>query len=182
MNKWIYETEGNNTVRYVLGIVGKKPLICIGINPSTAEPDSLDRTINKVENIAFNNGYDSWMMFNIYPKRDTIFDNLHYMCNDNIHIKNIRIIKKYINEIENPTIWVAFGDHIYHRKYLIPCFYDICNAIKDKNITWVTTGLNKSGTPKHPLYQKNNSVLQVFNMEKFIKSLEAKMKSSQKAL
>ena len=38
--------------RYILGTAGKKPLITIGINPSTAEPDNLDNTLKSVERIA----------------------------------------------------------------------------------------------------------------------------------
>ena len=74
--KWIYVNEDNNKVRYVLGYSGINPLICIGINPSTATPDKLDNTLRSVERIALNNGYDSFMMFNVYPIRSTVFENL----------------------------------------------------------------------------------------------------------
>jgi hypothetical protein len=173
LKDWIYEIEKDNTIRYALGIVGENPLICIGINPSTAEPTSLDPTIKRVENIAFSNGYDSWIMFNVYPKRDTNFQDLHLSCNDKLHIKNINIIKKYLGNISNPTIWVAFGDHIYHRNYLIPCLKEIYAQLKNTKISWVTVGINKSGAPKHPLYQKNDSALKKFDMDAYISSLGA---------
>lgn len=173
MHNWIYEIEEKNTIRYVIGTVGENPLFCFGINPSIAEPNLLDRTLKKVEKIALNNGYDSWVMFNVYPKRDTIFENLQDVCNDSIHLKNINIIKKYLDKVKKPTIWLAFGDHVYHRKYLIPCFNDIYKEIKENNITWVTTGINKSGSPKHPLYQKDNSILKYFDMDNYMKSLKS---------
>ena len=40
--KWIYKNNTDNTCRYVLGILGDNPLICFGINPSTAEPKALE--------------------------------------------------------------------------------------------------------------------------------------------
>ena len=43
-NKWLYVPNVYSEYRYILGTRGKKPLICIGINPSTAKPDDLDNT------------------------------------------------------------------------------------------------------------------------------------------
>jgi hypothetical protein len=43
--KWLYIPDFYSEYRYILGTVGKKPLITIGINPSTAEPDNLDNTL-----------------------------------------------------------------------------------------------------------------------------------------
>ena len=38
---WYYEPHTYQSYRYVLGRVGKHPLVCIGINPSTAQPGAL---------------------------------------------------------------------------------------------------------------------------------------------
>ena len=35
---WYYEPHTYQPYRYVLGRVGRHPLVCIGINPSTAQP------------------------------------------------------------------------------------------------------------------------------------------------
>jgi hypothetical protein len=51
-NNWIYTHEEKIKVRYTLGQEGKNPLICIGINPSTAKPNDLDPTLTRVKNIA----------------------------------------------------------------------------------------------------------------------------------
>ena len=37
--KWIYVPDFYTEYRYLLGTRGDNPLICIGINPSTAAPD-----------------------------------------------------------------------------------------------------------------------------------------------
>lgn len=54
--EWIYTNNKDNTERYSLGTVGEKPLICFGINPSTAEPNNLDNTLKSVSRIAKANG------------------------------------------------------------------------------------------------------------------------------
>ena len=68
---WYYEPHTYQNYRYVLGRVGKHPLVCIGINPSTAQPGALDPTLKSVERLAAANGFDSWIMFNVYPQRAT---------------------------------------------------------------------------------------------------------------
>ena len=54
--RWLYVPDFYTEYRYVLGTKGEKPLICIGVNPSTAEPDHLDNTLKSVERIALGNG------------------------------------------------------------------------------------------------------------------------------
>ena len=49
---WYYEPHTYQPYRYVLGRVGTHPLVCIGINPSTAQPGALDPTLKSVERIA----------------------------------------------------------------------------------------------------------------------------------
>ena len=70
-NKWIYENDQNNSIRYILGTKGVKPLLCFGINPSIAKSDELDNTLKSVERLANYNSFDSWIMMNIYPQRAT---------------------------------------------------------------------------------------------------------------
>ena len=43
--KWIYVPDFYTDYRYILGTVGNNPLITIGINPSTAEPEKMDNTM-----------------------------------------------------------------------------------------------------------------------------------------
>lgn len=169
--EWVYIKNQDNTVRYVLGTKGEKTLFCFGINPSKATPDELDPTLKKVESIAKYNGYDSFIMFNVYPKRDTVFENLEKSINDTEHIKNIEEITKIVSEYPKLDIWAAFGNHIYDRDYLTVCFKDIYNKLPRNNIKWLATGVNKNGAPKHPLYQKKTATLIEFDMDNYIKTL-----------
>lgn len=171
MQGWLYENDEVNRVRYMLGKAGNKTLVCFGINPSTAEPNNLDPTLNSVQSIAQYNGFDSWVMFNVYPKRDTIFNNLHDLRNDAFHKENIRVIKRYFECKSEINIWAAWGDHIYERDYLGPCFKEIYKAIESDKVSWLSIGQNKSGAPKHPLYQKKTSELRVFDIKKYVATM-----------
>lgn len=168
---WIYINNQDNSIRYVLGTKGRKTLFCFGINPSTATPEKSDPTLKKVESIAENNGYDSFIMFNVYPKRDAVFENLDKCINDAEHIKNIEAITATTDKYSELDIWAAFGNHIYDRDYLPICFKDIYSKLSQKSIRWFATGVNKSGAPKHPLYQKKTASLINFDMASYIKTL-----------
>ena len=81
IGRWLYAPCLYSEYRYILGTRGEKPLICIGINPSTAKPDALDNTLKSVERIAIGNGYDSFLMFNVYAQRATDPDTMERVCN-----------------------------------------------------------------------------------------------------
>ena len=69
VSRWLYVPNTYSEYRYILGTRGSHPLICVGINPSTAAPDALDPTLQSAQRIALNNGYDSFLMFNVYAQR-----------------------------------------------------------------------------------------------------------------
>lgn len=166
-NMWIYKKGPRNRERYILGETGIKTLICIGINPSTADPDKLDNTLIRVKSRALSLGYDSWIMMNIYPQRATNPNNLHKVLNRRIHKNNIAEIKEIF---ENGTydIWAAWGTLITKRPYLKKCLKDILNVAGDKN-RWITIGKrSKDGHPHHPLYLKNGLPVDDFNIMSYL--------------
>ena len=59
VSQWLFVPNQYTEYRYILGTRGQKPLICIGINPSTARPGDLDPTLKSVERVAKANGFDS---------------------------------------------------------------------------------------------------------------------------
>ena len=76
VDQWLFVPNTYTEYRYILGTRGEKPLICVGINPSTARPGALDPTLKSVERIARNSGFDSFIMFNVYAQRATTPDGL----------------------------------------------------------------------------------------------------------
>ena len=70
--------------------MGNNPLITIGINPSTAEPEKMDNTMKSVERIAMGNGFDSFIMFNVYAQRATDPNQMNKEINPMLHKENMR--------------------------------------------------------------------------------------------
>lgn len=158
--EWIYIKEKDNKVRYILGTKGKHTLCCIGINPSTAEPNKADPTIKSVERIAKGNGYDSFIMFNVYPVRSTIFENLSKEENKYFTERNIKEIIKIIKSLPKPVnIWLAYGNLIEKRDYMKTEFNKLKIELDKYNCVYWSCGMTKKGNPKHPLYLNSKSVL-----------------------
>ena len=114
VNRWLYVPNTYSEYRYILGTRGRKPLICIGINPSTAAPDALDPTLQSAQRIALNNGYDSFLMFNVYAQRATRPDDMEPVCNAALHAENRKAFRYLLSLSERPALWAAWGKH--HRK------------------------------------------------------------------
>lgn len=122
--RWIYVNNDDNSSRYILGTEGKKSLICFGINPSTAEPENLDNTLKSVERLTKNNGFDSWIMLNVYPQRATNPKNLHKDMNEELHKQNLKEIENVLKN--SPVIWAAWGTLIKEEKVPTEMFKRNC--------------------------------------------------------
>ncbi len=139
--EWVYSNSACNTVRYVLGKKTSNTIACIGINPSTASPNDLDNTLKSVKRIAAFNGYDGWVMYNLYPQRSTDPSLLDKEVNHHLRLKNSYAIKQSILELKIDTIWLAFGNLIESRTYLSLCMLSIHENLKDLNLNWKIIGV-----------------------------------------
>jgi len=164
---WIYEEDGSD-IRYVLGETGDKMIICIGINPSTAVPNNLDKTLKNVKKIAEHNGYTGWVMFNVYPKRDTKPQDLPEVVKPIWHEKNLEVIKNVLENIPELNIWCAWGTPIEEREYLKDCLKDFYGLFKNKKVNWLCTGQTKDDNPRHPSRISCQSKLKEFKIEEYI--------------
>ena len=169
VSKWLYVPNTYSEYRYILGTRGKKPLICIGINPSTAAPDALDPTLQSVERIAHSNGYDSFLMFNVYAQRATRPDDMEKQCNMLLHEENRKAFRYLLSLSDEPAVWAAWGNIIMKRDYLMNCMRDFLEDGKAVGAKWYTAGpLLKSGHPHHPLYLKRNTKLLDFDIVQYL--------------
>ena len=105
IQKWLYAPNFYSEYRYILGTRGKNPLICIGINPSTAKPDDLDNTLKSVQRIALGNGFDSFIMFNVYAQRATNPDAMEKVCNPALHRENLEAFRYVLSISEKFETW-----------------------------------------------------------------------------
>ena len=169
INKWLYAPNFYSEYRYLLGTRGKNPLICIGINPSTAQPDHLDNTLKSVERIALGNGFDSFLMFNVYAQRATSPDDMEKTCNPLLHRENLEAFRYVLSLSEHPAVWAAWGNIILKRDYLMDCMRDFAADGQAAGAKWYTAGpLLKSGQPHHPLYLKGDTKLLDFDIEAYL--------------
>lgn len=172
--KWLYIPDFYSEYRYILGTKGERPLICIGINPSTAEPDNLDNTLKSVERIAHHNGYDSFIMFNVYAQRATRPDDMERELNVHMHRENMKAFEYVLSlSKEAPSVWAAWGTIIEKRSYLPSCVLEMIEIGEKYGAKWYTAGARskKSGHPHHPLYLKKDSVLDPFEVKGYIENL-----------
>ena len=163
--RWIYVPDFYTEYRYILGTRGQRPLICIGVNPSTARPDDLDNTLKSVERIAHYNGYDSFIMFNVYAQRATRPGDMDKERNEALHRENMAAFR-YVLETSlpsRPAVWAAWGSVIEQRPYLPRCVEDMIVLGEEYGAEWFTAGQrSKKGHPHHPLYLKKDSPLEPF--------------------
>lgn len=173
--RWLYVPNTYSEYRYILGTRGKKPLICVGINPSTAAPDALDPTLQSAQRIALANGYDSFLMFNVYAQRATRPDDMEHALNPALHAENRKAFRYLLSLSDQPAVWAAWGNIILKRNYLMDCMRDFAADGKVAGAKWYTAGpLLKSGQPHHPLYLKKDTQLLDFDIDAYLCAQRAK--------
>ena len=168
VERWLYVPNTYSEYRYILGTRGKRPLICMGINPSTAAPDDLDNTLKSVQRIALHNGFDSFLMFNVYAQRATDPDSMEKACNETLHAENLAAFRYLLSLCDEPCVWAAWGAIIEKREYLRDCLLDQIAAGREAGAKWFTAGpISRKGHPHHPLYLRKDAVLDPFDPEKY---------------
>ena len=172
INEWLYAPNFYSEYRYILGTRGKNPLICIGINPSTAQPGDLDNTLKSVERIALGNGFDSFIMFNVYAQRATDPDTMEKQCNMALHQENLEAFRYVLSISDAPAVWAAWGTIIEKRDYLPACLQDFLRVGDELGAKWYCAGKrSKKGHPHHPLYLRKDEKLQAFDVREYLQSL-----------
>ena len=172
IQKWLYAPNFYSEYRYILGTRGQKPLICIGVNPSTARPDALDNTLKSVERIALGNGYDSFLMFNVYAQRATDPNAMEKELNPVLHRENMAAFRYVLSLSREPAVWAAWGAVIEKRGYLSRCVRDMLDIGKEYDARWYCAGaITKKGHPHHPLYLRKDEPLKPFPVEPYLETL-----------
>lgn len=171
ITKWLYVPNDYLEYRYILGTRGEKPLICVGINPSTAAPGDLDNTLKSVERVALYNGYDSFLMFNVYAQRATDPDDMEQTYNQDLHAQNMKAFEYALSldRAGSPAVWAAWGTIIEKRSYLPTCVRDMISIGETRGARWYSAGKkSKKGHPHHPLYLRKDSLLEEFNIRSYV--------------
>lgn len=175
--KWLYVPDFYTEYRYILGTRGSDPLICIGINPSTAEPDRLDPTLQSVSRIAAGNGYDSFIMFNVYAQRATRPDDMDRELNESLHRENMAAFSYILKTVRDggvqPSVWAAWGTIIEKRPYLPACVREMAAIGENYGVRWLKAGkCSNKGHPHHPLYLRKDEKAEDFDVLAYLEELQ----------
>lgn len=139
---------------------GQRTLYIIGLNPSSACKTEDDPTMRKVLGFIQHNGYDGYVMLNVYPQRNAKPKNLHPTCDLALHQRNLAAIQDLLRNEKHAEVLFAFGNGITKRDYLLPCLKDIYELFKPhlaylaRPVTLQIGEPTKKGCPRHPLYEK----------------------------
>ena len=162
--KWVYVPNSYDEYRYILGTKGNNPLIVIGANPSTAAPDNLDPTLKSAQRIAKSNGYDSFLMLNVYPQRSTDPKLMEKDVNEFLLGENIKAFEYTLTLSPSKDVWCAWGNVIENRDYMKKGVRLEIGAGNKLGANWLCAGeVLKSGNPHHPLYLKADTKLNPFS-------------------
>ena len=129
MEKFIWEQD---TYRYVLGTVGKKPLIFIGLNPSTAIPKHPDQTYFRLTKLLKTSltKFDSIILLNLCPFISTKLDNLSNETEGYHAKRNIYFITQILAELNDKNkelnILLGWGSGVKKLQY----FKDALSALE----------------------------------------------------
>ena len=174
--KWLYVPDFYTEYRYILGTRGQNPLICIGVNPSTAAPDDLDNTLKSVARIAEGNGFDSWIMFNVYAQRATRPEDMDRELNQVLHRANMAAFEYILQNVAQglrPAVWAAWGTIIETRPYLPGCVRDMVALGRRYNARWLCAGKRSAkGHPHHPLYLRKDEKTVDFDVAEYLEGLQ----------
>ncbi len=138
----------------------KSLVMFIGLNPSTADEHENDNTIKSVERISRYNGHGGFYMMNCFPIVSTDPSILEgFWASANSYEQNQDTINRQkLKEIGDKcqAVVFAWGDFkvvkIIHRDKELLQLFPNAKALH----------LNKSGSPKHPLYCKEETTFILF--------------------
>ncbi|MDA3892063.1 MAG: DUF1643 domain-containing protein [Salinivirgaceae bacterium] len=168
----IYKNNEGNTARFALGINGKNPLLAVGLNPSTADDSKPDMTITKIMGFANRNGFDGFVMLNLYPQRATFQKDVDIKLNEEYQEFNWKTIEDYLASYTNANVLAAWGEPINTRIYLRDSLVHIDKLMHKYKAEWLQIrNMTKSGHPRHPSRAAYDLAFKKMEMTNYIRAL-----------
>lgn len=133
----------------------KKFLVFIMLNPSTANEEYNDPTVERCQNHAINKNYEGMIVLNIFAYRTTDPKKLLEIKNP-IGEKNNETIIETIKK--HKDIICAWGNH----GKILERSEEVKKILKENRARTQAFQITKVGEPKHPLYVSYNKELQEF--------------------
>jgi hypothetical protein len=169
----IYLVAHNDSVRYALGRSGPRPLLILGLNPSTATQYQRDQTLTRVEHFAKRRA-TSLIMCNLYPLRATDPDDLPTKADSDLIQQNAIEIYSQIQHTNSPEIWAAWGNPIEQRPYLLDSLIHLHTTLSPLSPIWLRCGsLTKQSHPRHPSRLAYHHRFFPFDIENYLSAQDA---------
>jgi hypothetical protein len=131
-----------------------RPLIWIGLNPSTADERTLDPTLRNVRYFSQREDFGAFLMLNLYayrsPKPSALLEVADPMGPDNL--ETLR------RETAGAIVVCCWGNSPA-AKLLSP---DLIKSILPAHDAILCLGTNKDGSPRHPLYLPHDTPFTLF--------------------
>lgn len=146
----IYHSDNEDRWRYTLGRSGPRPLLAIGLNPSTATREKADPTVARVQRVAELHGFDGFVMLNLYPVRATDYRTLPAKVNAAAFERNLQAIEEVVSQHDRPTIWATWGQPVVHHAYFLRARDSLYERLHKYQPDWRRLGsLTITGHPRH---------------------------------
>ena len=125
---------------------------CIGLNPSTADETTDDRTVRRLVVRAADDGFAEFVMLNLFAYRSTDPDKM-LATHDPVGKNNNADLLDWCRRSEQIVLcWGNHGSHLGRSAQVL----EMLRPYADKLYCF---GLTKSGEPRHPLYLPKNTPL-----------------------
>ncbi|MGD1939663.1 MAG: DUF1643 domain-containing protein [Cyanophyceae cyanobacterium] len=169
----IYCADAEEKYRFLLGKAGTPSLIIIGLNPSTATREKSDVTASKVAKVALHNGFEGFILANLYPLRATKPKDLPGAGNLALIQDNADIIARVSREQRSQVFWAAWGGDIGSRDYFPQALASIVDQVRSPTTRWVRFGpLRKDGHPCHPSRLSYRWAFHEFEIDAYLQALK----------
>ena len=165
--------DDNEIVNFIFK-KGKNNLLCVGVNPKTNEINN--RNIDTIQRIASENGFDGWVVVNLYPKIEESASLLEIDVNENLFWENINGIDAVIskNQFEFKTVLLSWGSEInsFNQIYLKQSAYYLFERFEKYKLDYVSIGEDINGNPLIPQIS-NHQKLQKFDYKNYAKKIKS---------
>jgi hypothetical protein len=149
--------DDNEIVNFIFK-KGRKNLLCVGVNPKSSEINN--QSIDVIDKIATENGFDGWFIVNLYPKIEVSASLLEINVNEKLFWENLNGIETiiYKNQFDFKTVWVQWGNEInsFNQNYLKKSAYYLFEKFEKYNLEYVSIGEDINENPLIPSLTTNN--------------------------
>lgn len=147
----IYRSTADDACHFALGRSGRRSLVVVGLNPSTATREKSDPTAAKVERVARAYGYDGFVLVNLCPVRATDCRTLPATVEPGLLEANLDAIGNVAASVQDLILWAAWGAPILTRPFLVSAAVAIMACVERFRPGWRHFGpLTVGGHPRHP--------------------------------